>query len=79
VTSEENYEMTKQFQEEIKRAIFQMEKKKATGPDGMPVEFYQTCWEFIKDDISDLFSNFYVGSLDIKKAKLWNYHPTAQS
>jgi len=28
-------------EEEVKNAIFQMEHKKAPGPDGFPPEFYQ--------------------------------------
>jgi hypothetical protein len=41
MTNEENYELTRMFQvEEIKLALFQMEKNKAAGPDGPPIEFY---------------------------------------
>lgn len=38
-------------EEEIKMALFQMEKNKAPGPDKIPIEFYQKCWHIIKDDI----------------------------
>jgi hypothetical protein len=44
-----------------------MEKNKAAELDGMPIEFDQGCWEFIKDDICDLFFDFYCGTLDIKR------------
>jgi hypothetical protein len=68
VTSEKNHILTKSFQEEeIKLALFQMEKNKVASPDGLPIEFYQTCWGFIKEDICDLFSNFYCGTVDIKR------------
>jgi hypothetical protein len=33
---------------EVREAIFSMEHKKAPGPDGFPVEFYQHFWETIK-------------------------------
>jgi hypothetical protein len=36
--------LTQPFQEEeIKKALFQMEKYKAANPDGLPIEFFQKC------------------------------------
>jgi hypothetical protein len=68
ITEVENSVLTREFQEaKIKEALFQMERNKATGPDGFPVEFYQTCWEFVKEDVCELFDDFYGGSLDIKR------------
>jgi hypothetical protein len=68
VTNQENEELSKPFHEdEIKEALYQMEKNKAVGPDGFPIEFYQHCWEVIKGDIIDMFHEFYAGSLDIKR------------
>jgi hypothetical protein len=32
----------------------------------MSIEFYQCCWGIIKDDLIDLFDDFYKGILDIK-------------
>jgi hypothetical protein len=52
--------------EEIKKALFLMEKNKEASPDGFPIEFYQTCWDFIKENICELFSDFYYGFLDVK-------------
>jgi hypothetical protein len=67
VTNQENEELSKPFHEdEIKEALYQMEKNKVAGPDGFPIEFYQHCWEVIKGDIIDMFHEFYAGSLDIK-------------
>jgi hypothetical protein len=40
---------------EIKEALFHMEKNKATGPDSIPAEFYQICWDIVKEDIVNLF------------------------
>jgi hypothetical protein len=68
VSALENEELIKHFtEEEIKSALFSMEKNKATGPDGLPVEFYQHCWEIIKVDMVPLFQDFYLGVLDIKR------------
>jgi hypothetical protein len=42
VTAEENDILLKSFsEEEVKKAVFQMEHNKAPGPDGFPAEFYQ--------------------------------------
>jgi hypothetical protein len=68
VSESENCELTKQFQEvEIKLALFHMEKNKVACSDGFPTEFFQTCWEFIKSDICELFLDFFQGSLDVKR------------
>jgi hypothetical protein len=42
-------------------------KNKATRSDGIPIEFYQVYWAFIKSDICALFEDFYQGTLDIKR------------
>ena len=34
-------------------------KNKATGADGIPIEFYQTCWHIMKTDILKVFTDFY--------------------
>jgi DNA-binding protein len=44
-----------------------MERNKAVGPDGLPIEFYQSYWEIIKEDMVDLFRDFYMGNLDVKR------------
>lgn len=51
---------------EIKGALFQMEHNKAVGPD-IPSEFYQTCWDIIKDDILELSNDFHQGKLDVSR------------
>jgi hypothetical protein len=62
VTEQENEELTKPFlEEEIRDALFQMERNKAAGPDGLPIEFFQKYWEFMKSDICELFQDFYMG------------------
>jgi hypothetical protein len=67
VSNTENEELIKPFDlEEIQYVLFQIEKNKACGPDGFPIEFYQTCWLFIKEDMLELFTEFHANSLDIK-------------
>jgi hypothetical protein len=55
------------LEDEIKRALFEMEKNKAADPDRLPIEFFQHCWEVIKSDMLALFNEFYLGNLDIRR------------
>ena len=43
----------------------QMEKNKAPGPDGFLAKFYQCCWDFIKNDLLDMFRDFQKGELPL--------------
>jgi hypothetical protein len=47
--------------DEVREAIFQMEHNKAPGLDGFSAEFYQSCWEIIKNDFMTLFQEFHNG------------------
>lgn len=68
VTSEENEYLVRKFtEEETKKAVFSMEKNTAPGPDHIPVEFYQECWEIIKTDVCGLFEDFYNEHLDVSR------------
>jgi hypothetical protein len=68
VTIEDNQDLIKPFSKnEIKEALFQMEKNKAVGPDNVPVEFYQTCWEIIKKDIIEMFDDLHQGKLEVNR------------
>jgi hypothetical protein len=53
---------------EIKKVVFELKHNSATGPDGFPAEFFQDFWELIHMDIWNLFKDFYVGNLDIKRS-----------
>jgi hypothetical protein len=50
-------------EEEVQKAIFQMEHNKAPGPDGFIVEFYQTFWDTIKVDLLQMFDVLHAGQL----------------
>ena len=52
---------------EVKTALFLMESNKAAGPDKIPIEFYQSCWDIIKDDILKLFDDFFHERVDINR------------
>jgi hypothetical protein len=42
-----------------------MEYNKAPDPDGFLAEFYQSCWDFVKDDLMALFREFHRGDLPL--------------
>jgi hypothetical protein len=66
VSDEENRVLVEEFtEEEVKKAIFQMEHNKSPGPDGFLAEFYQMLWELIKKDLMALFHEFHQGSLPL--------------
>jgi hypothetical protein len=66
VSQEENNLLTIPFtMDEAREAIFQMEHKKAPGPDGFPAEFYQSCRKIIKNDLMALFQEFHNGDLPL--------------
>jgi hypothetical protein len=55
------------IEEEVKYALFQMERNKAAGPDKIPVNFFQICWEIIKKDIMEIFKELYENKLDVSR------------
>ena len=52
---------------EIKNALFQMEHNKAAGTNAIPIEFLQTCWEIIEEDIIQMFDDLHKGRLDVSR------------
>jgi hypothetical protein len=52
-------------EEEVRKTVFQMEHNKAPGPDGFPTEFYQACWDIIKEDLMALFTEFHSVTLPL--------------
>ena len=58
VTQQQNEILTKQINvNEIKQAIFQMENQKSPAIDGIPIESYKEFYEYLKDDLLQLFNN----------------------
>ncbi|RVW39477.1 Transposon TX1 uncharacterized 149 kDa protein [Vitis vinifera] len=46
-------------EEEIYKAIFQMDRDKAPGPDGFTIAVFQDCWDVIKEDLVRVFAEFH--------------------
>jgi hypothetical protein len=60
VSHEEIELLTRPFSiDEVRDTIFQIEQ------DGFPAEFYQACWEIIKNDLMALFQEFHRGDLPL--------------
>ena len=36
-----------------------MNGDKAPGPDGFTVAFWQSCWDFVEEEVVELFKEFY--------------------
>ena len=53
--------------DEIKHAVFYMKKNTAPGPDHMPVEFFQVCWDIIKEDLMEMFEEFFENEMEISR------------
>jgi hypothetical protein len=66
VSIEQNNLLTVVYlEEEVRKAIFQMEHNKAPGLDGFLAEFYQSFWDTIKGDLLNLFGCLHAGQLDL--------------
>ncbi|RVX22469.1 LINE-1 retrotransposable element ORF2 protein [Vitis vinifera] len=46
-------------EEEISKAIFQLDRDKAPGSDGFTIAVFQDCWEVIKEDLVRVFAEFH--------------------
>ena len=42
-----------------------MNPTSATGPDGLPLKFFQTFRDIVKPKVMAIFEEFYVGSIDL--------------
>ncbi|KAJ9702452.1 hypothetical protein PVL29_004269 [Vitis rotundifolia] len=53
-------------EDEIHAALMEMNGDKAPGPDDFTLAFWQSCWEFIKEEILEMFKEFYEHSSFLK-------------
>lgn len=58
--------------EEIKSAVFSLGCDKTPSPDGFPMHFFKLFWETIKEDIFQLFDDFYWGKANLERINLAN-------
>jgi len=52
--------------EEVWKAINDLGKEKAWGPDGFNIAFFQHCWSIVKGEIMGLFSKFHSKGIFVK-------------
>ncbi|RVX05721.1 Transposon TX1 uncharacterized 149 kDa protein [Vitis vinifera] len=50
-------------EEEVRMAVFQLNKEKAPGPDGFTIAVYQECWDVIKEDLMRVFLEFHTNGV----------------
>lgn len=48
--------------DEVKKAVWAMNKESAGGPDGFTGMFYQKCWGIIGDDVLNMILAFFDGA-----------------
>ncbi|RVW75000.1 LINE-1 reverse transcriptase-like [Vitis vinifera] len=46
-------------EEEVHSALMDMNRDKAPGPDGFTGAFWQFCWEFVKEEVLEMFKDFH--------------------
>nr|CAN67427.1 hypothetical protein VITISV_025107 [Vitis vinifera] len=51
---------------EIHSALMEMNGDKASGPDGFTMTFWQSCWDFVKGEILEMFKEFHEQSSFLK-------------
>lgn len=62
IALEENKQMIKlPNQEEVNKAIFQLNSISATSPDGFSSLFFQTYWEIVSKDANNIIRVFFCG------------------
>ena len=47
------------MEEEVHSALMDMNGDKAPGPDGFTGAFWQFCWEFVKEEVLEMFKDFH--------------------
>lgn len=48
-------------EEKIKGVVFALNKDSASGPDGFSGQFFQCCWDIVKEDINNMVRAFFCG------------------
>ena len=53
-------------EDEVHSALMDMNGDKAPGPDGFMVAFWQCCWEFVKEEVLEMFKEFHEQNVFLK-------------
>ena len=53
-------------EEEVHSALMDMNGDKAPGPDGFTMAFWQFCWEFVKEEVLEMFKEFHEQNVFLK-------------
>ena len=59
------------FEEEVYFALMKMNGDKASGPDGFTVAFWQNYWDFVKEEIMEMFKDFHDQTLRALIPRFW--------
>ena len=54
------------MEEEVHLALMDMNGDKAPGPDGFTGAFWQFCWEFVKEEVLEMFKEFHEQNVFLK-------------
>ena len=67
ISQQEAENLERSFTEdEIHAALMEMNGDKAPSPDGFTMAFWQSCWDFVKEEILEMFKDFYEHSSFLK-------------
>ncbi|RVW81753.1 putative ribonuclease H protein [Vitis vinifera] len=67
ISQQEAKNLERSFTEdEIHAALMEMNGDKVPGPDGFSMAFWQSCWDFIKEEILEMFKDFFEHSSFLK-------------
>lgn len=59
ISAEKAIWLERDFEEEVRAAVFELRGDKVPGPNGFPIAFFQRFWDITKADIMDFFKEFH--------------------
>ena len=61
--------------DEVHSALMDMNGDKASSPDGFTVAFWQCCWEFVKEEVLEMFKEFHeLLSSRASTTRFWSFY-----
>jgi hypothetical protein len=51
----------------LKKLLIRWKTNKAVGPDGIPIEFYRTCWDIVKQHVMVVFDDRFEHKIDLDR------------